>query len=197
METLAFFQSLGVKYVCGAPAYSSEVNTVTRRPVLLDFSRHFVKAFEAAKIMGIFYQTHLMVNFDEEVNSYCRACTTPISPQLTTDGYVSCCDWASFGPKYLPGALQQCIYGKWDKKHQKIVYFDDRRALIENRTTEHLGQGDCRGCKQLGHCAGGCIGKVVAYSGDLYKKDPNWCSAVHYLAKHIPQNQGLYPVYHS
>jgi radical SAM protein with 4Fe4S-binding SPASM domain len=197
IEVLEYFRSLGVRYVCGAPAYSSTVNGKTPVPMLLGFAQHFVPAFFHAQDAGMFYQTHLMVNFDEEVSCYCRACTKPVCPQLTSDGYVSCCDWASFGPNYLPGILQQCVYGKWDKEQKRIVYFEDVRERIETRDVQHLGEGDCKGCPVLTHCAGGCIGKVMVRSNDLHRMDPNWCSAVRYLAQHIPQNTGVYPVRHS
>lgn len=197
IELLEYFHDMGVRYVCGAPAYSSTVNPNVKVPLLLDFSQHFVPAFFKAQEMGVFYQTHLMVNFDEKVTCYCRACTKPSCPQLTTDGYVSCCDWASFGPKYFPGNLQQCIYGKWDKASGRIIYFDEAKKRIEDRDVNHLGEGDCKGCSVLEHCAGGCIGKVMARSGDLHRMDANWCEAVRYLAQHIPVDQGLYPVRHS
>ncbi len=197
IEVLEFFRSLGVRYVCGAPAYSSTVNPNITVPVLQDFAHHFVPAFYHAQRVGMFYQTHLMVNFDEPVACYCRACTKPAHPQLTSDGYVSCCDWASFGPGYLPGLLQDCIYGKWDAAAKRIVYFPEKQDRIEIRNIETLGAGPCQGCPVLEHCAGGCIGKVVVRSGDLHKIDPNWCAAVKYLAKNIPFNAGLYPVRHS
>jgi len=77
---------LGVKYVCGAPAYSSTVNEKTPVPMLVRFAQEFVPAFYHAQGNGQLYQTRLMVNFDEEVDSYCRACSTPVCPQLTSDG---------------------------------------------------------------------------------------------------------------
>jgi len=196
-EILKYFKEIGVKYVCGAPSYSSLVNERTQVPLLVDFARGFVPAYYAALDMNMFYQTHLMINFDEKVKSYCRACTTPVHPQLTTDGYVSCCDWASFGPNYLPGPLQQCIYGKWDKDSKKIIYYDENKLRIEGRNVETLRSTDCKHCKLLEHCAGGCIGKVVSRSGELYKMDRNWCKAVHYLSKHIPINSGKFPIHHS
>lgn len=197
IEVLDYFRSLGVRWVCGAPAYSSNVNAKVAVPLLVDFSQHFVPAFYHAQKTGVFYQTHLMVNFDEEVSCYCRACTKPVCPQLTSDGYVSCCDWASFGPEYLNDVLQQCVYGKWDKEQKRIVYFEDRKDRIETRDVEHLSRGDCKDCPVLKHCAGGCIGKVMVRSQDLHRMDPNWCTAVRYLAEHIPQNTGVYPVRHS
>jgi radical SAM protein with 4Fe4S-binding SPASM domain len=197
IEVLDYFRFLGLKYVCGAPAYSSTVNDHTPVPMLVRFAQEFVPAFYHAQKNGQFYQTHLMVNFDEEVDCYCRACTTPVCPQLTSDGYVSCCDWACFGGKYLTGVLQDLIYGKWDKGTKQIVYFPEKKKAIEDRNVEHLAQGDCKGCPVIRHCAGGCIGKVMVRSGGLHKMDPNWCQATRYLAEHIPQNTGIYPVRHS
>lgn len=197
VEIIEYFHSLGVRWVCGAPTYSSPVNDEIGIPPLMQFAQGFVPAFYRAQELGMFYQTHLIYNFDEEVTCNCRSCTSPIAPQLTTDGHVSCCDWGSFGPKYLPGVLQQCIYGKWDKENQKIVYFEDKMKRIQDRNVTVLGEGPCKGCKYLKNCAGGCLGKVVSVSGDLHKINPGWCDAVHYLGEHIQTNTGLYPVRHS
>lgn len=197
IELLEHFREHGVKWVCGAPTYSSTVNLRVGVPMLLDFAQHFVPAFHKAREMGMFYQTHLMVNFDEPVTAYCRACTTPVCPQLTTDGYVSACDWASFGGRYLQGPLEELIYGKWDKENGRIEYYQDKLERIQNRNTTVLAQGDCAGCEMLENCAGGCIGKVMSRSDGLYKVDPNWCQATKYLGKHLPRNQGLFPVNHS
>ncbi|MCR3761612.1 radical SAM protein [Clostridium felsineum] len=197
VELMEYFRELKIKWVCGAPTYSSPVNEKVHIPTLLNFAKGFVPAFYRAQELGMFYQTHLMYNFDEEVTCNCRSCTTPITPELTTDGYVSCCDWGSFGPEHLPGTLQQCVYGKWDKENKKIIYFEDKIKRIQDRNVDVLGEGDCKGCEYLKNCAGGCIGKVMSVSGDLHKKDPNWCQAVHYLGQHIKRNTGLYPVRHS
>jgi len=197
IPVLDYFRSLGIKYVCGAPAYSSTVNLITPVPPLLRFAHEFVPAFFYAQEMGMFYQTHLMVNFDEEVDAYCRACTDPVCPQLTSDGYVSCCDWACFGEKYLQGTLNELIYGKWDAEKKEIVYFPERKANIERRHVQHLAEGDCKDCPIIRHCAGGCIGKVMVRSNGLHKMDDNWCQATRYLAERIPLNTGLYPVRHS
>lgn len=197
IEFLEYFHSKGVKWVCGAPTYSSTVNTRIGVPMLVDFAQNYVPAFFKAQEMGMFYQTHLMVNFDEPSPAYCRACTTPVCPQLTTDGYVSACDWASFGPRYLQGPLEELIYGKWDREDKRIIYYEDKKKRIEARNTTVLGEGDCAGCEVLQNCAGGCIGKVMSRSGGLYKMDPNWCEATRYLGRHLPRNQGLFPVNHS
>lgn len=196
-ELIEYFNSLGIKFVCAAPAYGSEVNQTVQIPKLLKFAKGFVPAYLEAQQKGMFYQTHLMVNFDEKVNCYCRSCTEPPCPQLTSDGYVSCCDWASFGPKYLPGVLQECVYGKWDVTRKKVVYFEAKKRNIENRNTLTLGSGSCEGCDIISHCAGGCIGKVIVQSGSLHRKDPNWCNAVKYLKENLPVHKGLFPILHS
>lgn len=197
VELLQYFKSKGINNICGAPAYGSLVNKSVDKPILLDFAEGFVPAFYHAKREGQFYLTHLIVNFDEEVLSYCRTTNNPPSPQLTSDGYVSCCDWAAFGPKYFPGIMQSCIYGEWDKTRKEIVFYEENKNRIIDRNVQVLGKGECSGCDVLNNCAGGCIGKVMANSGDLHKTDPNWCIAVKYLAKRIPRNTGLYPFHHS
>jgi sulfatase maturation enzyme AslB (radical SAM superfamily) len=206
IEFLNYFRELGVWRVCGAPAYLSPMNEGFDKypPNLFNFSEHFVDAFYEAQKMDMFYLTHLMVNFDEKVPCYCRACTTPPCPQLTSDGYVSCCDWASFGQKYCSGSdffqkfMQDCIYAEWDKKRGKIIYYEDKQKKIENRNVHILGQGYCKDCEVLEHCAGGCLGKVMSMSKKIYEGYEKWCEAVRYLAKEIPPSeQKKFPFYHS
>ena len=72
-EIIEYLHSLGVKFVCGAPCYTSTANKTTKTPKILDFCKHFVKAYHRAQELGMFYQTHLMLNFDEKVDAYCRA----------------------------------------------------------------------------------------------------------------------------
>lgn len=194
-ELIEYFHGLGVRNVCAAPTYSSTANPTVKPPPLIEFAKHFVPAFYRAKELGMFYQTHLIVNFDENVNIYCRACTP--CPHLTTDGYVSCCDWALLGPEYLPGPLGQLIYGKWDKKNKKIIYDKERIRIIRLRNAKTLAQGACRECKILLNCAGGCIGKTIVITKDLYKPTKEWCEATWYLSKRLPLNEGLFPCLHS
>jgi len=194
-KLIEYFSELGIKFVCAAPSYSSTANPDIEKPPIVEFAKHFVPAFYLAKNKGMFYNTHLIVNFDEKVNVYCRACIP--CPHLTTDGFVSCCDWALFGDKYLPGVLQQCVYGVWDKKSKCISYDADRIRVIQKRNTKVLETGFCENCEILPHCAGGCIGKTMVVSGDLYLPSVDWCKATRYLAKHIPLRQGRFPCLHS
>jgi radical SAM protein with 4Fe4S-binding SPASM domain len=194
-ELIDYFHELGICCVCAAPTYSSTANPSVKPPSLLEFARHFISAFYKAKELGMFYQTHLIVNFDEKVDIYGRACTP--CPHLTTDGCVSCCDWALFGPKYLPGPLQQLVYGKWDKKDKRIIYDKEKISRIQARNVKTLNTGACSNCKIIHHCAGGCLGKTIVITGDLYKPTKDWCEATCYLAERIPLNKGLFPCLHS
>ncbi len=195
VDLIEYFHSLGVKYVSASPTYHSIVNYHIKTPPLIKFAHHFVPAYYRAIDLGMFYQTLLIVNFDEQVDIYCQS-SIP-TPRLTTDGYVSCCDWTSMGPKYLPSKVQQeLIYGYFDKYKGKIVYDQTKINRIRKRNIYFLEKNACKGCKALHHCAGGCVGKMMAETKSLYKATPEWCVAVRYLFNKLPINKGLYPFLH-
>jgi uncharacterized protein len=194
-EVLDFFHSLGVKYVCAAPTYHSPANPTVVTPSLVEFAEHFVPAYFHALDIGMFYQTHLIANFDEEVDFYCQA-SIP-APRLTPDGYVSCCDWASLGYEYTSGGLQDCLYGRWDPVGKKIDYDEEKIENIRRRRVEYLSRHACRGCPAIKHCAGGCVGKMTAGTDDFFLPTKDWCEAVLYLFERIPVGQGLFPVIHA
>ncbi|MCL2357537.1 MAG: SPASM domain-containing protein [Defluviitaleaceae bacterium] len=186
VEIVEYLHSLGVKHVCVSPSYASTANDGVPNPDVLEFSRRFVDAYKKAQEFGMSYQTHYIVNFFEEVTAYCRACVP--APHVTTDGYVSCCDWALFGEEYLPGVLQKLIYGKYDARSKAIIYSNETINEIKRRNvTDTLGEGSCKNCAALRHCAGGCVGKTIVLSGDLYKPSKKWCSAARYLFNELPR----------
>jgi len=195
IEIIDYLKSLGVKYICGSPSYSSTANEKVSAPQILEFAKYFVEAYYYAQNLGIFYQTHLIVNFDEEVETYCRACIP--SPHITTDGFVTCCDWALLGPDYLPGALEKLIYGKYIPESRNIAYDVNRIKEIQSRCVSTLSKGACKNCKALRHCAGGCIGKTIVISNDIYTPSAEWCLATKFLLEKLPINQGPYPCFHS
>jgi len=194
-ELIEYFHSLGVKYVSASPTYHSKVNPDVKTPSLVDFARHFVPAFYRAVELGMFYQTLFMVNFDEEVDIYCQ--TSIPTPRLTTDGYVSSCDWASFGSKkYLDNVLQELIYGYYDRRKRKIFYDQEKIQRIRQRNVSYLGQTTCKGCSALRHCAGGCVGKMMSETNNLYEASKDWCGAVRYLFEKLPVKKGPFPYLH-
>ncbi len=195
VELVEFFRGLGVKHLAASPVYHSKANPDITTASLLEFAKGFVPAFYRAKELGMDYLTLLMVNFDEEVDIYCQ--TSLPTPRLTIDGYVSCCDWAAFGsPDICFGSQQDLIYGWYDRQRHVIVYDDAKIERIRRRNVAFLGQHHCRSCPALRHCAGGCVGKMMAETDDLYTPTDSWCEAVRYLFERLPVNKGLHRVLH-
>lgn len=194
-DLIEYFHEVGVRYVCASPTYHSVVNETVITPPLSIFAQHFVPAYYRARELGMLYQSLMTVNFDEEVDIYCQAHIP--TPRLTTDGYVSCCDWASFGPDRLPNEIQQeMVYGRYDKLADKIIYDKDKINKIRSRNADFMGRTFCRDCRALTHCVGGCVGKMAAATSDFFRPSPEWCEAVLYLFDRLPIKQGLYPVLH-
>lgn len=184
VELIEFFHTLGIKFVAASPTYHSKVNPSVQTPSLLDFAKHFVPAFKRAKDLGMYYQTLIMVNFYEGSDIYCQA-SIP-TPRLTTDGYVTSCDWASFGPTYLPDSVkQQLVYGKWDREAKRIIYDQSKIEKIKLRNSKYLSAHFCKACKYIPYCNGGCVGKMVAATNDLYQASEDWCKAVEYLYENL------------
>lgn len=191
---LDFFKSLGVKTVCAFPAFQSYPNNRTETADVLAFAKDFVPAYEYAKKHGILYLNLFMVNFDQPVDIFCQA-SIP-TPRLTRDGYVSCCDWAAVGPERLPKWMEPCIFGRYDFDNDVIIYDQEKIALIQKRNAEYLGKYSCKGCRALQHCAGGCLGKVMSQSKDMFRMYQPWCEAVLYLYDHLDIKEGEITILH-
>lgn len=194
IKLLKFFNRLGVRYVAASPTYASTVNKDIVTPSLYEFAESFLPAYNYAIKHDMFYSTLLIVNFDEPVDIYCQCCLP--NPRYTSDGFVSCCDWAAFGPSYQPGLNQQCVYGYYDKSLDSIVYDQSKIKNIRKRNVEYLGNNFCKGCEVLDHCAGGCLGKMLAGTGDFYKATDDWCKACLFLWKNIEVPKGGFPFIH-
>lgn len=195
IDLVEFFHSLGVKYLAASPTYHSLPNPEIQTPSLLGFAEHFVPAYYRAQELDMTYLTLLIVNFDEDVSVYCQAHTP--TPRLTTDGFVSSCDWAAFGsPDLCHGVQNELIYGRFDPQSGKIVYDSAKLERIRRRNTSYLGIHHCRGCPALSHCAGGCVGKMAAATGDFFVPSEAWCEAVLYLLERLPVNDGPFEVLH-
>lgn len=184
VELIEYFYNIGIRNISLMPICSSMPNKYVKSASMIDFAKGFYKAFLRAQELDMTCLTLLIVNFDEEVEVYCQALLP--TPRLTPDGYVSCCDWAALGPKYLPpGVLQDMIYGRYDRASRTIQYDTSKIERIRSRTSAQLADGECKGCLALLHCAGGCVGKVASVSGSLTGINPDWCSAVLYLFERI------------
>ena len=192
---LRYFAELGVLHIAISPVYYSYVNPECQPVSLMEFAKGFVPAFEAARRLGVSYQTLMTVNFDEDVDVYCQACIP--FPRVTTDGYLSCCDWASLGPEYLQGELEQCLFGRYDDAQGRFIVDVSRRDWIRTRDAKHLGEGACAGCPAMRRCVGGCLGKMLAATGDMHSATDDWCSATRFLFRELPVGKiELAPVLH-
>ena len=194
-ELIEFFHSLGVKYVASSPTYHSKPNPGIITPPLVSFAKHFVPAYHRARELDMLYLTLMIVNFDEEVDIYCQA-SIP-TPRLTPDGFVSCCDWVAFGsPELCVGSQHDLIYGRYDRVSGTIAYDEAKIERLRKRCVSFLATANCKGCPAIHNCAGGCVGKMMAATDDLYCASPDWCEAVRYLFERLPINGYRYEVLH-
>lgn len=196
-EIVNHFYNLGIKYINVLPAFSPIEDNLS--PIFdwepLDFAKNFLIAHKQAKKLGIWYNTMFIVNFDEKTRHACRACTP--CPHLTTDGFVSCCDFAQLGPKYCPGPLQQLIYGKYIPEKDIVIYDEKAVTKVRSRCVENLKENKCKDCKYVYNCAGGCLGQVVNETGDLMGVCERNCVITQYLAERMDLNKKLNPALHS
>lgn len=196
-ELVDYFESIGVKYINVLPVFAPEEGSESQSYNwdALDFAENFYDAHVYAESKGIWYNTMCIVNFDEPTRVACRSCTP--CPHLTTDGYVSCCDFTQLGPDYINGPLSQLIYGYYDAENDIIRYDEDAMHNISRRCAENLEKETCKDCKYVYNCAGGCMGQVVNETGDIMGCIEDNCKIVQYLGERIPRNKGLFPAFHS
>jgi radical SAM protein with 4Fe4S-binding SPASM domain len=197
-ELIEYFHNIGIKFLNVHPACVSIEDDQNANfqwdPIV--FAKNFLIAHQAAKKLGMFYNTLYITGFDETTRHFCRS--TAIYPHLTTDGYVSCCDFAQFGSSnYTNEKLQQLVYGKYIPEKDVIIYDEDKISKIRARCSENLIHGECKDCKFIYHCAGGCIGQTVNETGNLMGRHKKNCEITKYLAERMPLNAGLHPVIHS
>lgn len=196
-ELVDYFESIKVRYINVLPVFAPEEgsNNKSYDWDALEFAKNFYDAHIYAEEKGMWYNTMCIVNFDEPTRIACRSCTP--CPHITTDGYVSCCDFTQLGPKYIDGPLSQLIYGYYDSEKDVIIYDEDAMHNIRRRCAENLAKDTCKDCSYIYNCAGGCMGQVVNETGDIMGKIEDNCKIVQYLGERITRNDGLFPAFHS
>lgn len=184
-ELVDYAKEVGIKFIY---VMSMEDYCPNEGISVQHFGREFVKTYHYAKKKGIYYGCQQIMNFDEPVKVACRS-LLPM-PHLTPDGYVSCCDICLDGENPV---IPDFIFGKYNPKTDKIIYYPDRIAKIQSRNIDNLPF--CKSCKLLEHCAGGCAGGAILTSGDFYGINPYHCKLTKYLAKRLPEliNKGYDP----
>ncbi|OGF25568.1 hypothetical protein A2331_01745 [Candidatus Falkowbacteria bacterium RIFOXYB2_FULL_34_18] len=153
------------------------------QPDLMHYAKEFLKAWKYARQKSMTYGNEMTVNFDEEVEIYCRSCIP--APQFTPDGYVSSCDMVNNKDGFLPKLFPELIFGEYNKKENKIYYNQYHIKKLQSRNVYNLK--DCRNCIVLKHCAGGCIGIAMSASFDFYGKHDKYCAVTKYLFKKMSE----------
>jgi len=191
IEILKYFSDLGVEHVWSDPVFPSVGEKDTSSSIdIMEYAKEFIKASDFADEIGISYGSILTCNFDEETTYHCRACLP--MPHLTTDGYVSACDMALFGEDN--NHMSVLIYGKWDKKNNKIVYDQNKINMIRSRSADNMP--GCKSCNAKYHCAGYCLGEVTNETGNMFGKKVEVCEPIRYLFKNLPANRRKYTYMH-
>jgi radical SAM protein with 4Fe4S-binding SPASM domain len=149
------------------------------KPDLRIYADEFLRTWEYARKKNMIYGNEMTVNFDEEVEIYCRSCIP--APQFTPDSYVSSCDMVNNKDSFLVKLFPELIFGKYNKKENKIYYNQKNIKKIKSRNIYNLK--DCQNCSALKHCAGGCIGIAMSSSFDFYGKNDEYCKVTKYLFK--------------
>ena len=190
-ECIKYFSGMGVENIWSDHVFPSVGEKETEDTFdMMEYAKEFIIATDFAEEIGIFYGSILTCNFDEETIYNCRACLP--MPHLTTDGYVSACDMALFGKD--ENHMSVFIYGKWDKKNNKIVYDQNKIDMIRSRSANNMP--GCKNCIAKYHCAGYCLGEVTNETGNMFGKKVEVCEPIRYLFKNLPDNRHKYKFMH-
>ena len=179
-ELIDYAVESGIVMICADP-WANLMGKLEGQPDLIEFANSYLEALNYAKSKRIYYDTEFSVNFDEEVEVYCRSCLA--TPQFTPDGHVSSCDMVNTKDGFLPKYFPELIFGEYDKEKGKIIYNQKHIDKIKSRNIHNLH--DCQSCEALKHCAGGCIGIAIASSLDFYGIHKEYCTVTKYLYKKL------------
>ncbi len=187
-ELVEYFHNMGIQWLYVNPVLEPvrragrEGRGSITQVDLMKFADGFVRGWQRAQELGMFFGNSLIFNFDEPVRYACRTCLP--TPQLTTDGYVSACDLGLYGDS----PLSDLIYGKYDEENDRIIYDDEKIKRLRTRSIENMKR--CMKCEVRQNCAGQCVGRAYHQTGDMFGTIPEYCRAIRYLARYIPRNTG-------
>ena len=175
----------------GADPWANLRGKLKGQPDLMDFVKQYLEAKEYAESKSIHYDTEFTVNFDEEVEVYCRSQLA--MPQFNPDGSVSSCDMVNTKDGFLPTFFPELIFGEYKEEDNKIEYKQKHIEKIKSRNIYTLK--DCQNCEVLKHCAGGWIGVAIASSHNFYGIHKEYCKATKYLFRKLKKevNRGYNP----
>lgn len=190
VDMIDYFYSIGIKYIWTNPLFYS----VGKIPVSKDaekkasysfdmkkYVENYIKAYEYAKKLGVFWGSFLTINFDGESPYHCRCCDPLSAPHLTPDGYISACDMVVLGAE--SHHMDLFIVGKWDDKSNSFVFdFEKIKALNDRKSTN---MQHCQNCSAQLHCGGCCLGETVNEFGKLDGQNLTKCIAIRTLLEKL------------
>jgi radical SAM protein with 4Fe4S-binding SPASM domain len=182
-ELIDYATNNNISRICVDP-WVNLTGKIEGQPDLLEFAKEYLKAWKYGKTKNLEYGTTFTVNFDEEVEIYCRSVRP--TPEFTPDGFVSCCDMVNNGDSFLVKVFPELIFGHYNAEEKKIHYNEKHKEKIKTRNINNLT--DCQGCEVLKHCAGGCIGIAMVSSVDFYGRHKEYCAVTKYLFKHMQED---------
>jgi len=147
---------------------------------IMQFAQTFIDAHAHAWQRGIFYESNLTENFDDETSKACSACVP--MPYLTVDGYLSACKLVTYGKN--AGKMEPLIYARYDAVDDKIIYDTEKTKMLRNRTLRNMPT-ECGVCVASKHCAGYCPAEALNETGKLLSVKSNVCKAMRYLQSEI------------
>ena len=131
------------------------------------FLREFVKAQRRAKQRG-FELRFSGARPESLTDRFCEASSGNFC--VTPEGWVTSCFEVSD-----PGDPRSAefFFGRYDPPRGSFVFDLEKLNRLRTRTVQHMPA--CAGCFCKWHCAGDCLAKAIASSGDLFQPDVARC----------------------
>lgn len=170
LEILEYFKNLGIKNITFFPVNLAgralkQESAYNQCPSLDSFLKNLLKAVEIAEEYGVNLHS-IYLAYEARQASFCG---TP-GMFLTADGFATtCCEivCGKEGPDLF-------VYGKYNKKLNRIVLEEKKMNYFERRTVENLPT--CKNCFVKWACAGGCYMRAFKETGDVFEPNKNTCN---------------------